>query len=374
MRWTSLVVAVAELVGGCYLFEDPTSEFALFRFQRLVLKIYVRVPFREGVMRFFLKIVFSALALIVVVATTCAAQSGPGVNGPIIPLWHDPSPHTVQFITVDKDVKLEVLDWGGSGRALVFLAGLGDTAHVFDDLAPKLTSGYHVFGITRRGYGASSAPATRESAYSADRLGDDVLAVLDALKIEKPVLIGHSIAGVEFRRNAPSRSGRGLDLSRRGLLLRLLQSGSRCGKSYNRHRDAATSARKIANVSVGLQIAGQSDAERRHARHGKRLARTAKRTGGQHPGKTAGVASYSCRQGKLSDLACLAREGKRICVAGGRVPPTACDCSGRTRGRFAAEAGNCAGRYRRRAEVHGYSRSPSCDFCAAARSGPALSQ
>ena len=125
-------------------------------------------------------------------------QSGPGLNGPIIPLWHDPSPHTVQFVTVDKDVKLEVLDWGGSGRALVFLAGLGDTAHVFDDLAPKLTSEYHVFGITRRGYGASSAPATRGSAYSADRLGDDVLAVLEALKIERPVLIGHSIAGEEL--------------------------------------------------------------------------------------------------------------------------------------------------------------------------------
>lgn len=27
--------------------------------------------------------------------------------------WHDPSPHKVQFVTVDKDVKLEVLDWGG---------------------------------------------------------------------------------------------------------------------------------------------------------------------------------------------------------------------------------------------------------------------
>ncbi len=29
---------------------------------------------------------------------------------------HDPSPHTVKFVTVDHDVKLEVLDWGGLGR------------------------------------------------------------------------------------------------------------------------------------------------------------------------------------------------------------------------------------------------------------------
>jgi len=38
---------------------------------------------------------------------------------------------------VDEDVKLEVLDWGSSGRCLVFLAGLGNTAHDFDDFAPK---------------------------------------------------------------------------------------------------------------------------------------------------------------------------------------------------------------------------------------------
>jgi non-heme chloroperoxidase len=110
----------------------------------------------------------------------------------------DQSPHTIQFITVDKDVKLEVLDWGGSGRPVVLLAGLGNNAHVFDKFAPKLTPKYHVYGITRRGYGASSAPTPDATNYSADRLGDDVLAVCDALKLNKPVLIGHSIAGEEL--------------------------------------------------------------------------------------------------------------------------------------------------------------------------------
>jgi|SRR5579863_10153926 len=107
----------------------------------------------------------------------------------------DPSPHAVQFVTVDKDVKLEVLDWGGSGRPVVLLAGLGNNAHVFDKFAPKLTGTYHVYGITRRGFGASSAPAT---GYSADRLGDDVLAVIDSLKINRPVLVGHSLGGEEL--------------------------------------------------------------------------------------------------------------------------------------------------------------------------------
>jgi pimeloyl-ACP methyl ester carboxylesterase len=77
----------------------------------------------------------------------------------------------------------------------VLLAGLGNTAHVFDDFAIKLTRDHHVYGITRRGFGASSMPTAR---FGPDRLGDDVLAVLDALAIERPVLAGHSIGGMEL--------------------------------------------------------------------------------------------------------------------------------------------------------------------------------
>lgn len=109
--------------------------------------------------------------------------------------WRDPSPHTVQFVTVDKDVRLEVLDWGGSGRPVVLLAGGGNTAHVFDEFAPKLTANYHVYGITRRGFGASGFSPLENGP---DRLGDDVLAVIDALKLNRPVLVGHSIAGAEL--------------------------------------------------------------------------------------------------------------------------------------------------------------------------------
>jgi non-heme chloroperoxidase len=107
----------------------------------------------------------------------------------------DESPHTIHFVTVDSNVRLEVLDWGGSGRAIVLLAGLGNTAHLFDGFAPKLSRTNHVYGITRRGFGASSVP---DSGYSADRLGDDVLEVIDSLGLARPILVGHSIAGEEL--------------------------------------------------------------------------------------------------------------------------------------------------------------------------------
>lgn len=110
----------------------------------------------------------------------------------------DSSAHHVQFVNVDEDVKLEVLDWGGSGRPLIFLAGMGNDAHIFDNFAPKFTPRYHVYGITRRGFGASSRPAPTVDNYSAERLGDDVLAVMDALQLKGPVLAGHSVAGEEL--------------------------------------------------------------------------------------------------------------------------------------------------------------------------------
>ena len=92
--------------------------------------------------------------------------------------WRDPSPHQVRWITVDSSVRLEVLDWGGSGPPLVLL-GCYLTAHVHDEFAPKLTNQFHVYGMTRRGIGASDKPAT---GYTVQRSVDDVLEVLDSLK------------------------------------------------------------------------------------------------------------------------------------------------------------------------------------------------
>lgn len=109
--------------------------------------------------------------------------------------WQDRSPHSVRFVDVEKDTRLEVLDWGGSGRPIVLLAGGGDTAHVFDEFAPKLATDHRVYGITRRGFGNSGFSIAE---HPLDRLRDDVLAVISALNLTRPVLAGHSIAGAEL--------------------------------------------------------------------------------------------------------------------------------------------------------------------------------
>jgi len=109
--------------------------------------------------------------------------------------WRDPSPHEARLVTVEEGVQLEVLDWGGTGPALVLLAGAGATAHQYDDLAPALADRYRVIGITRRGHRGSSAAA---SDYEFARLAEDIVRVLDAEGIDTAVLIGSSFAGEEM--------------------------------------------------------------------------------------------------------------------------------------------------------------------------------
>lgn len=140
--------------------------------------------------------------------------------------WHDPAPHRVRFVTVAPEVRLEVLDFGGSGPPVVMLSGMGDTGHSFDDFAPKFTDRWHVYAITRRGYGASSHPA---GGYGIGRLAADIRAVLDSLRLPRVTLVGHSLGGDELTKIAstwPERVTRLVYLDaahdRVGLLQRLI--------------------------------------------------------------------------------------------------------------------------------------------------------
>lgn len=109
----------------------------------------------------------------------------------------DTATHRVSFVTVAPEVRLEVLDWGGTGPTLVLLTGLGDNAHVFDDFAYQFNDRFHVIGITRRGFGKSSQP---EDGYDIDTRARDVIAVLDHLRIRRAIFMGHSVAGTELNK------------------------------------------------------------------------------------------------------------------------------------------------------------------------------
>lgn len=110
-----------------------------------------------------------------------------------------------RLVTVAPAVRLEYVDYGGSGPPVLLLAGLGHTAHVFSSFAPRLTDRYRVIALTRRGFGASSQPAT---GYDPGTLATDMRVLMDSLRITRAHLVGHSVAGDEitrFARDFPDR-------------------------------------------------------------------------------------------------------------------------------------------------------------------------
>ena len=89
------------------------------------------------------------------------------------------------------DVALWVLDTGGDGQPIVLLhGGPGlDHSEFFPGLDP-LTSDYRLLAVDHRGNGRSQAgdPAR----WTVDQMADDVEALFAALRLQAPVLLGHS--------------------------------------------------------------------------------------------------------------------------------------------------------------------------------------
>jgi pimeloyl-ACP methyl ester carboxylesterase len=103
-------------------------------------------------------------------------------------------PRESAFVDVN-DVRLHYLDWGGDGPALLFLAGMGCNAYIFDRFAGRFTCKFHVLALTRRGHGDSDHP---ESGYDVDTLTEDLSQFLDVLGIEQAILAGHSLGYLEL--------------------------------------------------------------------------------------------------------------------------------------------------------------------------------
>lgn len=106
----------------------------------------------------------------------------------------DKSPHKSGTVMAN-GIKMHYLDWGGTGDVVILLAGLGNDAHVFDEFAPSLIDKYHVIALTRRGFGETDRPA---GPYDTTTRVEDIRAFMDAQKITRATLIGHSLAGDEM--------------------------------------------------------------------------------------------------------------------------------------------------------------------------------
>jgi pimeloyl-ACP methyl ester carboxylesterase len=79
-------------------------------------------------------------------------------------------------------------------RTLVLLHGLGSYLKFWRyQIDPLAAAGWRVIAVDLPGYGKSAKPASFP--YTMEAFGDVVLELLDAIGVDKPVLIGHSMGG-----------------------------------------------------------------------------------------------------------------------------------------------------------------------------------
>ncbi len=106
---------------------------------------------------------------------------------------------TTQVQPQDKTVfanglNLHYLDWGTVGKpAMVLLHGLRGHAHSWDDFSGAVCQQYHVLALDQRGRGLSDW--AKDGDYSTGAYVADLAAFCDALGLDSPVLVGHSMGG-----------------------------------------------------------------------------------------------------------------------------------------------------------------------------------
>jgi len=104
------------------------------------------------------------------------------------------------LVEVEPGVRVFVQDLGAaSGRPpVVLVPGFGMTHEAWDRQVRALTAaGHRVVAVDQRGHGRSDKPL---DGYDVERLSQDLVAVLDALEVQRSVLVGWSFGGqVAFR-------------------------------------------------------------------------------------------------------------------------------------------------------------------------------
>lgn len=101
-------------------------------------------------------------------------------------------PHTPTFTTGDGVQIAYRVDGDERLPVLVLSNSIGTTLHMWDGQVAALSRRFRVLRYDTRGHGASGVPA---GAYSMDRLGHDVIELLDALGIARAHFLGLSLGG-----------------------------------------------------------------------------------------------------------------------------------------------------------------------------------
>lgn len=96
-------------------------------------------------------------------------------------------------VTVGDGLKLTYLVSGEpDAPPLVLVHALSTGATDWATVTAALSAEYRVFAVNQRGHGSSDWPGE----YSFELMAQDLAGFLDALELERPILVGHSLGGI----------------------------------------------------------------------------------------------------------------------------------------------------------------------------------
>ena len=94
------------------------------------------------------------------------------------------------------ELRLHYVDHGGDAAvSAVALHGFALNCHSFDEVGPALSDQLHWYAIDQRGHGYSDR-AAELSDYSRDHMADDIRGFIESQSLDRPVVIGHSMGGM----------------------------------------------------------------------------------------------------------------------------------------------------------------------------------
>ena len=90
-------------------------------------------------------------------------------------------------------LSLHVKQWSTGTEACILIHGFGEGGYIWDNFAPSIAKLFQTLAVDLRGHGDSSWHPRGE--YDVEGHVADVIQVIDALRIKRFVLIGHSLGG-----------------------------------------------------------------------------------------------------------------------------------------------------------------------------------
>src|SRR5262245_61323602 len=105
----------------------------------------------------------------------------------------DMESRTHSFITTGDGVRIAYRFDGAADKPVLLLSNsIATDLHMWDGEVPALAEHFRVLRYDLRGHGESDTPV---GAYSLDRLGRDVVELLDALGLQRVHVLGLSLGG-----------------------------------------------------------------------------------------------------------------------------------------------------------------------------------